>query len=254
MLQIMVLLTERFFTAWRKRLEERKGAVAALPGVAGSLLLHGLAFALILYLVTSRSAQKPEPPFVPVDIFTFGEETTSPPALTRAPVPLAKAMHGPTSAPKPEGVSPKGARPVQDVLEERLKNLANLRQPDSNLKIETEGASDIAATNGDVAGATRYSVRDYIRAQILRRWNLDLKALGDRRVQIALHLRIKANGAIDEIAILDRQRYKRDIVWRDIALSARNAAILSAPFKLPENVPPSALTFTLTLDPRDTLK
>lgn len=251
----MALLTERFFAMWRMRFGGRKETVAALPGIAGSLILHGLALVLILILVTSRTQRlQPEPPFVPVDLFAVGEETAVPPAPMRALAPQEKAMHGPAAAPKPEGISPKGTRPVRDALEVRLKNLARLQQPDSDLKIENEGTSAIAATNGDVAGATGYSVRDYIRAQILRRWNLDLKVLRGRNIPIALHVKLKANGTIDEIAILDRQRYKKDAVWRDIALSARNAAILSAPFKLPDDVPSSALDFTLTLNPRDTLR
>ena len=52
---------------------------------------------------------------------------------------------------------------------------------------------------------------------------------------------------------MDRARLANDAVWRDIALSARNAVLLASPVALPAGQRFSETTLTLRLDPRDTL-
>ncbi|HEX3673028.1 MAG TPA: hypothetical protein VHU87_02030 [Rhizomicrobium sp.] len=242
---------------WLARAWGRTLSSEPLPGVLASLLLHGLILFCILFLFYHRppdAAQK-SPAFVPVDVVEFGDQTTAPPEPVHAAVPQQKAMRGPASAPRPEAVAPNRTRPAPDALEVQLKNLAKLRQPDSDLTIENDGASDVTATsNGAEAGPTAYSVRDFIRAQILRRWNLDLSKLGSQTMLIALHVQLSKHGAVLDTEILDKHRYTTDAVYRDIAISARNAVLLSAPFKLPEHTPERALDFTLKLNPRDTLR
>ncbi|MBS0275175.1 MAG: hypothetical protein JSR55_12460 [Proteobacteria bacterium] len=227
------------------------------PGVAGSLFLHGIALLLILLLFirnTQQMTQK-QAPFVPVDVVQLGDETTAPPAPSHAPVPQQKAMKGPAGAPKPEAYAPNRARQPKDALEVQLKNLSRLRQPDSDLKIEDGASADTATTNGAEAGAaTLYSVRDYIRAQILRRWVFDFSTLGNRNISIPLRVSLTGHGAVIVAEITDRHRYVTDKVFRDVALSARNAVLLSAPFKLPAGAPKDGIDFTLDLNPRDTLR
>lgn len=227
------------------------------PGVAGSLLLHGIALALILLLFirgAQQIAQK-QPPFVPVDVVQLGEETTAPPAPVRAPVPQQKAMKGPAGASKPESYAPNKTKVPTDELEVQLKNLSKLRQPDSDLKIENGASADSATTNGAAPGvATLYSVRDYIRAQILRRWVFDFSTLGNRNISIPLRVSLTGHGVVIVAEIMDHHRYVTDKVFRDVALSARNAVLLSAPFKLPAGAPKEGIDFTLDLNPRDTLR
>lgn len=238
--------------AW---LAEHHAALDAAPGVLGSLFLHGMALTLVVLMLMRQPVQPPEPHFVPVDLVSLGDETTAPPVPVHAPAPQQKAAHGPLAAPRPEGVRPNATRPAVDPLEVQLRNFAKLRRPDSDLRLSPDGASDMTATsNGAAPGPAAYSVRDYIRAQVLRRWSLDLATLGDRHMVIALHVRLTKTGALAKITILDRQRYNKDPVYRDIAISARNAVILSAPFHIPGGVARPARDFTLTLDPRDTLR
>jgi hypothetical protein len=227
------------------------------PGVAGSLLLHGLALLLILFLFMRQAQQivRKQAPFVPVDIVQLGDETTAPPAPVHAPVPQQKAMKGPAAAPKPEAYAPNRTKAPRDELEVQLKNLARLRQPDSDLKIENGASNDTATTNGAAPGAAiAYSVRDYIRAQILRRWVFDFSTLGGRNITIPLRVSLTGRGVVIIAEITDRKRYVTDKVFRDVALSARNAVLLSAPFKLPAGAPRDGIDFTLELNPRDTLR
>jgi hypothetical protein len=56
------------------------------------------------------------------------------------------------------------------------------------------------------------------------------------------------------VEIADLSRHKNDAAWRDIAIAARNAVLLSSPFQLPASLEGKGLDFTLTLDPHDTLR
>ncbi|HWA30548.1 MAG TPA: hypothetical protein VG867_05600, partial [Rhizomicrobium sp.] len=212
---------------------------------------------LILFLIlrhTAEIAQK-QPPFVPIDVVQLGDETTAPPAPNRAPVPEQKAMKGPAGAPKPQAYAPNRTKAPTDELEVQLKNLSKLRQPDSDLKIENGASDDMATTNGAAPGAiSAYSVRDYIRAQILRRWVFDFSTLGTRNISIPLHVSLTGRGAVIDVEVLDHQRFIKDKAYREVALSARNAVLLSAPFKLPDGAPKEGIDFTLDLNPRDTLR
>ncbi len=242
-------------TSWLSRLKRHRAALETAPGVLGSLLLHGLGLGLLLFLFMNRVAQErtQDVHVVPVDLVALGRETSAPPAPLHALSPQQQATHGPSGAPKPQGVRPRGKPVPDDALAVRLKALSKLRQPNSDLTINTEGTSDMTATSpGAAPGPAAYSVQDYIRAQVLRRWNLDLTALGTRDVVIALRVRLTARGAIDRVTILDHNRYKKDKMFREVALSARNAVILSAPFDIPDTM--GRLDFTMRLDPRDTLR
>jgi len=97
-------------------------------------------------------------------------------------------------------------------------------------------------------------VRDYIRHQVERRWNIDLARLGARREIVVLHIALRADGTVSRADILDKARFATDAAWRDVALSARNAALLSSPIALPDGQSPGPIDITLRLDPRDTLR
>jgi outer membrane biosynthesis protein TonB len=230
-------------------------------GLAGSLLLHAL-FALFVLLVLLRTTVTPPiapSRFVPVDVIRLGEETISPPAPLRAAIPQPvtphRAPHEPASANRPEGTSRTGTKPV-DTLETKLRALAQLKQPESNIKpVDTPAANEAASSNDAASGAiTAYAVRDLIRAQVERRWNFNVTALGSGSFEIALRVVVLRNGTVAKAEILDRERYTRDALYRDVALSARNAVLLSSPLTLPDGAFGDRIEVTLSLNPRDTLK
>jgi hypothetical protein len=233
---------------------EHKDAVELSPGVFGSLLLHGLAALLILFFLIrgeQQVAQKPTP-FVPVDVVPLGPETSAPPAPKHAVIPQQRASRGPQGSPKPEGVSPHGTKPLPDDLTLKLKNLSKLRAPNSDLKIDNDGTANETASDDGASGAAAYSVKDYIRAQVLRRWSLDLEKLGKRNFIIPLHIDVSGRGFVTAVAFVEQQRFKTDALYRDIAISARNAVLLSSPIKLPDGQFSDGLSVTLYLNPRDT--
>jgi hypothetical protein len=238
--------------------ERLKAALRDSPGVAGTLLLHGLfALALLLYATGHHAAPSvSQPQLIPIDLVRLGEETTSPEAAQHSVLPQQKASTPRKEAsPVPEAISPTGRKPApEDALDAKLRALARLRQPDSKLKLEGTGESNVAASNGGAPGEGTYSIRDYVRAQIERRWSLDLARLAGRNFVIPIRIVMKHDGTIASAEIVDLARSKTDVIYRDIAISARNAALLSSPINLPPGDYPKEMHLTLALNPRDTVR
>ena len=231
-------------------------------GLAASLALHGL-FALFVLLLMLRGATTPPIPpsrLVPVEVIRIGAETTSPPAPRRAKIPTPaiprKAPREPASANRPEGTSPTGTKPLPDDLETKLNALAHLKAPESNVKPLTEPSASDAASSNDAApgNETAYAVRDLIRAQVERKWNFNVTALGRSSFVVVLRVTVLRNGTVAKAEILDRERYTNDALYRDIALSARNAVLLASPLTLPAGSFGDQIEVTLNLNPRDTLR
>jgi hypothetical protein len=233
------------------------------PGLMGSVFLHALIALLLLLLMLRSVSQNPKTDVrtVPVDVVMLGKETMAPPAPQKALVPQQKASQAakeqPATANSASGVAPRKTREPVDDLENRLRALAKLRQPDSTLPIlENSGASDVAATSDNAIPGDQatYALRDFVRAQVLRRWNLDLARLGARRFDILLHVVMTREGKITKAEIVDKQRYANDVVYHQVALSARNAILLASPIALPPGRYEASMDMTLKLNPRDALQ
>ncbi|MBI3675298.1 MAG: hypothetical protein HY243_01605 [Proteobacteria bacterium] len=240
---------------WRDRVK-RLGDAG--PGLLGSLALHGIAVLLLMSMLVKTMTQPgpKEMRTVPVDVVQLGEETVSPPADQRSLAPQQSASRHEPSVVKPQGVAPNKTHEPVDELEAKLKQFAKLRQPDSSsAPIDNAGTSDVTASSDAAPGRyASYSVRDYVRAQVLRRWSLDLAKLGNRNFTILLYVELSGRGTVTKADIVDQSRYRSDPIFREIALSARNALILSSPLKLPDGQLPEGAEFTISLNPRDTLR
>lgn len=229
------------------------------PGVAASLLVHGLILLALLLWVRHTAAEAPDSGLraVLVDIIHLGAETASPPAPQRSTSPSQEAsvQRAPTAHSPRIGYAPH-APPKTDDLENRLNQLSKLRAPETSTQAlhgageqTVDAASDAAAGNDAM-----YSLRDYLRAQIERRWNIDLGVLGERRIVVALRVVMKRNGTITAAEIVDKTRYASDKQFRQIAISARNAILLASPIALPAGDYPAETEMTLKLDPRDAMR
>lgn len=227
-------------------------------GIFGSALLHGvLALLVVLMMLRSMPHLAPQAPhMVPVDVVQFGDETTSPAASQTSLAPQQSASRHEPSAVKPQGTAPQKTHEPVDELESRLKQFAKLRQPDSNVApLDNAGTSNVTASSDVPPGQyARYSVRDYIRAQVMRRWSLNLDKLGSRNFTVLLDIELNGRGTVTKAEIVDKARYRTDSVFRDIALSARNAVLLSSPLKLPDERLGNGIAVTLNLNPRDALR
>jgi hypothetical protein len=232
------------------------------PGLAGSVALHVLA-AVVILLFLSRT-ETPQPQTVtrifPVDVVHFGDRTMSPPQQKKSAIPHQRSARIPvpeSASPKPPvGVAPKKTTAPVDELQAKLRSLARLRQPETALaplddspNSDTDSTSD-EAVSGDQA---LYSVRDFIRAAVVRRWSLNLSMLGTHDYRVRVHVQMTRKGVVTLAEIIDQQRFKTDATYREIALSARNAVLLSSPFALPPGDYHDGMDMVLSLNPRDTL-
>ncbi len=226
-------------------------------GGALSLLLHGLMLLLAIAYLAHRPAMKPVSfHSLPVEI-VIGQASTPSPSATEASRRASQARAQQQTAPRKEGISPKGTRQPEDELSAKLRALAQLHQPDDGGM-----AAVSSAGGGHGSGAGAYTLRDFVRAQILRRWLPDLSgglsgglAAGQRRdLPVTLRVRLLSSGIIDDVTIQDAARMKTDAAFHDMALSARDAAILASPLDLPPGNYPRVQTLTIVLDPKAVLK
>jgi hypothetical protein len=111
------------------------------------------------------------------------------------------------------------------------------------------------ATNDDIASGREgpFSVKDYIRAQIERRWNLDLATIGSGDFSVPIHVEMTSEGVVLKAEIVDSGR-TNDAAYREVAVSARNAVLLSSPLSLPAGHYQGLMDMVLFLNPRDVLR
>ena len=212
-------------------------------GLTGSVLLHLVFLFIALWWgITHPVTHQPPLKAMLVDLVTAPTIVPGPSggAQTplRAPVP---------AAPKIEGVKPKAQTPPPDELESRIAQMAQLRAPDTALPAPDNGAG---AGTGNGGG---YALADFVRAQILRRWWPQLENDAARGMPVAIRLKLSRSGVISDVQIVDQQRFINDKLFRNMALSARNAALLASPISLPPGHYEAVMDISLTLDPKAVL-
>ena len=89
---------------------------------------------------------------------------------------------------------------------------------------------------------------------MLRRWTLDLSRAANRPLVVPIRVTMKRDGTIASAEIVEQTRAKTDALYRDIAIGARNAVLLSSPIALPAGDYPKEMHFTLNLDTRAVLR
>jgi outer membrane biosynthesis protein TonB len=168
------------------------------------------------------------------------EEHAAPTPLT-APAPTAKPPP-PQPVRKPGVATAAVARSPpapSDELSERLKRLGQLRQAPPVTptpgRAEGAGSSNLAASSADAAPArdAAYRVKDFIRAQVERHWNLDGRTVSGHDWSVAIHLRLGPDGRVDGAEIVNDPRYVGNEAYQQFARSARNAVLLSSPLIVP---------------------
>src|ERR1700722_14761686 len=232
--------------AWAEKLKKDGG-----PGVLLSLLLHLLLLLAALWYVHQRPAlTEAQLRALPVDLVIGG--TMSQQSSTAPATRLQVARPHPESAPVPEGTNPKGTLQPEDELSDRLRALAQLKTPDAALPNADNTAAPGGTGSGE--GEGNYALKDFIRAQILRRWLPDLSIPGARNLPVEVRVRLLRNGTIDTVYIVDQERFHNDKAFHEMALSARDAALLASPIQWPGGLSQKSQTLTIDLDPKAVLR
>lgn len=245
------------------RLSARRG-----QGAACSLALHAVMLLLALFILPAlRPPPEPiEDAAVMVDLVQLGDRTASPPHPEKAPLPQEAAPEHripEVSRAAPARVPPAGAgRPRADARPAPQPSAAD--DFDARLRAEEraqrrdngrgQGERSAASTNGARAPQATYSVKDFVRAQIVRRWNFDVAALGATRWVVAIHVTLAADGTVDSASIVEDPRYRTDPAYQALARSARNAALVSSPLQVPPGLPAASRDMVLEFDPRAALR
>jgi len=228
------------------------------PGWLTSLLLHGLLLLGALMVLNRPPPGQQGLRFVPVTLVPFGGQSDAPRAgANAAPVP-ARAPSLPARRAAAVAASPAGASKTYaapDALDAELARLSKARLPQTG---SLAAAPDFAAAEPGDRGTGEgeegaYGVRDLVRAQVLRRWSLDLAILGAQRFTVPVRVLMRRDGTVLRAEVVESPRFHTDKIYREIALSARNAVILSSPLALPAGNYAPVFAVTILLDPRDTL-
>jgi outer membrane biosynthesis protein TonB len=181
--------------------------------------------------------------------------------VSAAPAPLpAVNPESRTKLPKPG--APTAAKPRKepapaDELSAKLQSLARLRQPAPPIPPnprpqEGAGLSNTTASSANAAPGAEatYSVKDFLRAQVERHWFWDRHRIGAGDWAVSIHLLLNRDGSVAKAEIVEDPRHGADPAFHDLALSARNAVLLSSPLNLPPGRYEAVRDITLTLDPR----
>lgn len=171
-------------------------------------------------------------------------------------MPLQEAGAPATPASPPLGVTPSQKRP--DEFDIKLHALVELRLPsvDTHLSKKDLGLARQSAMSEEAEPGSyaTYAARDFIRAQVERRWGLDLHTLGDSNYSVLIRVEMTSTGVVTEAEIADTARFNSDKIYRAIALSARNAVLLSSPFVLPGGPYGDRMVFMLSLNTKGALR
>ncbi len=256
-------------------------------GFAGSVLLHLLVVLLLIFGLPRAGRPPALDTAIPIDLVSAGAPTQSPPApdqaslpraapettsLQTAPTQLAEAPPPPPKdQPTATGIAPqvdplarivpprKPAPPVVGAgaelkLAHRMPRPAPL-PPSADAASAGQPSDDVSVgSDPDAKGPAAYNVKDLIRTQIERRWNFDVSAPGAADLTVAIHLVIDPDGTVNRAEILPDPQHASAPGYHDLAISARNATLVSSPLHLP----PGALTdmgdMVLVFSPHDVLR
>jgi hypothetical protein len=212
--------------------------------LAASAVLHGLVLIVLLLLAPRYGTESAGKGLGLVPIEVEVDWNRAAPAQK----PLQAAL-----APSP-GVAE--APPVADALAIKLQALAKLHQPSSDHPSE-ENVSDAASMLPGSASSPgpkgMYGLKDFILDQVERHWNLNLANLKGAEYSVPIRVQIAKSGEVLKADIVSNAR-SDDPVYREVALSARNAVLASSPLALPAGQYDDVMDMVLTMNPRDTLR
>jgi hypothetical protein len=170
--------------------------------------------------------------------------------------PITQSDRDALSSAKPH---PSPASTTTGELAQRLKQLAQLRQPAAPTLANPRQQNDSGFSNTSAASTAHvgdpvYAVRDFIRAQVERRWYPDRDAAKGQDWVVRIHLVLNPDYSVQQADIVDDPRYQSNKRYRDFAISARNAVLLSSPLTLPPGAYNIAKDIVIDFDARRDLR
>lgn len=161
----------------------------------------------------------------------------------KAAMPLAAAR-------QPAPVDPLTLR-LQQLAEQKL--AATPAPPGTGNSARASGTSSVSA-NTATAPQTAYSARDFLRAQVIRHWNLRVEPSQGADWSVSIHLQLRRDGSVAVAEIVDPARYRLNRSYFDFAISARNAVLMSSPLTIPPGQYEKVSDIVLPFNARDAMR
>jgi hypothetical protein len=228
------MISKRHLVKLRRRWRRRTlGA-----GFLYSLALHVLIIVILLLLPWPERAPAPRVDVMIIDLVPGGapgdggaSDADSPPSPQPAsPTPAIR-----TETPRP---SEKSADTVAQLL--------RMAQAAHGAAAGVSGGNGQAGAGQSPRGSGSSTLKDFIRAQIERRWQIEV---GAPDMVVTVRLTIAADGSVLSAAVMEDPG--RDFAKRSVTMAARNAALLSSPLQFPPGLD-GAGELTVELNTRDT--
>jgi len=208
--------------------------------------------------VPAPKSPPPQPAPRPAKGPSTSSPTTAMPMAEIAPVPIPPKKPTPSEAPR---AKLKRQTQPDDALSARLRQLARLRQPDSPMRPNPAPQTGTGLSNQDATTATAapardatYRVKDFIRAQVQRHWYMDAAAIKRADWVVAIRIHVEPSGRVSDAEILGDSRFPLKSDYRDFALSARNAVLLSSPLVIPPGMYALAKNIVVDFEAKQVLR
>lgn len=162
----------------------------------------------------------------------------------------------PTPAP-PAPAKPRNAPATVNEIAALLKLAEARHQPSAalpNRRAQVAPTSaNVGAISTETAGGDQglQGIKDFLRAQIERRWEFDVERLGRLDAVVSIRIVLGYDGTVVSATIVPDARHRDDADLAALARSARNAVLLSSPLRLPPRMPDTFRDVTLNFSPRD---
>lgn len=246
---------------WRRRAHGKRDGFGWAVG--GSAALHLLIALLIIFALPGLMAPPPaEEVVLPLNLVQLGGATIpSAPEKTvgqRAEAPPEAPQAEPPKPDRPVEIRPQKKPPSLDDVNTLVRLVEKLHQPapavpDAPPQSRTGPSTLTAANNNAELGRPgTFSVKDFLRAQIERYWEFDVRKLGAADVVVSIHMVIERDGRVTSADIVADPRYTSDPTYRELADSARRAVLIASPLQLPPGPRDAFRDMTLSFSPRDT--
>ena len=239
---------------WKRR--RQKARALSRAGLGLSITLHVLVALLIVFGRGDAPPPAPEPVLI-VDVVQEAAPVVEPTAgdddkqhsESRRPEIAVKGQRA--AAPTENATPTLGA--LFDMVERAHRPEPIHSQPAHEAAdiVADIGGGEYDSPHGRLGNTT---LKDFIRAQIERRWQVDAhhRTAGD--IVVTLHLVLGAGGSVDKVEIVDEAAHKTDPLYRLVAIAGRDAALLSSPLQLPAGMAADSMDITLDLNTKDAMR
>ena len=221
-------------------------------GLAVSVLVHGLVW--LMLILWPKADVPPIAVETPIDVqlVQLDDQTASPILQKTKAMPQQAAARSALSLPKPAAarhispLAPPSPIPPDD-FDAKLRDAAQHQAQGWGQGETTVGAMRQGAK-------ATYSVKDYVRVQIVRHWTFNAALLGQARWVVPVHVVLDADGNVASVDTLGDAALKDNLPYQALLKSVRDAVLMASPLHLPDQLAPQQRDMILDFDPAMALR